>query len=609
MLRKLKNSFEIAQFQKPISGISLKSRNFHSDPSQTNLSSLRNSMQQIHAQILFNSELPDTHPANLRATSYFRSVDPELALRMFDQMPQRDSISWTQIITFYSRSKQSEKAIWAFYSMIQEGQNPNRSSLISTLNSCGNLSKLIQGKQLHSQILKRIPSSDVILGNVLIDFYSKCGELSDAHRAFDEIIEKDLVSWTSMLSGYSQNGLSREALDFFVLIHSLDMGFSHYTFSVTAKACREFKESRVGEELHSLVIKTGFDSNVFVASSLLDMYSKHRNIACARKIFDLMAEPNVVSWTSIITGYVQIGEGEEALELFRHQIRVNVQPDAFSLSSILAACSDIPTLEFGKQIHANIVKLGFEFQLFAGNSLVGMYSKCGCLSDARRMHESMHIHDVVTWTSMIAGYAQHGHGVEALEIFDQMRESNVRPNSITFVAVLSACSRSGLVDEGIKHFRSMGVDYGIEAGEEHYTCMVDILARAGRVKEAEEFMKEMPFEPSASAWGALLSGCRASGELGLGLKCAEQLFRLEPGSASNHILLANMYAAEGRWEEMGRIRGLMKEKGLKKESGYSWIEVGKEVSVFGVGDGLHPQSDLIYAMLHHLSLEMEEKRY
>lgn len=253
-----------------------------------------------------------------------------------------------------------------------------------------------------------------------------------------------------------------------------------------------------------------------------------------------------------------------------------------------------------------LLNLDLNSKIFTGNSLVGMYSKCGCLSDAQKMHKLMQVHDVITWTSMIAGYAQHGQGIKALEIFDQMRDANIRPNSITFIAVLSACSRSGLVDKGIMHFQSMDVDYGIEAREEHYTCMVDLLARAGHVKEAYEFMRRMPFEPSASTWGALFSGCRASGELALGLMCAEQLFELEPKSASNHIMLANMYAAEGRWEEMRRVRRLIKEKGLKKESGYSWIEVGKKVSVFGVADNLHPQSDLIYAMLYHLSLEMEK---
>ncbi|KAF8398734.1 hypothetical protein HHK36_014592 [Tetracentron sinense] len=608
-----------SSLQKPISSMLSKSPNLLVNSPGTGigtnhayllLSSIRTKSlrqaQQIHAQILINSIFPDTHLANLTVEAYFKCGKPHVAFKVLDKMPERDSFSWSPAIAFYSINKESEKALHVFRLMNREGCDPNRSSLISSLNSCCSLLKLIQGKQIHSQILKKIPPSDVLVGNVLIHFYSKCGQLNEAEKAFNGILDRDLVSWSSMLSGYSQNGLSKKAWEFFALFNNQAMGFSHYAFSVAAKACGELEEIKQGEELHCLVLKTGFQFHVFVASALLDMYAKHGILTCARKIFDSMLEPNVVSWTSIITGYVQIDEAEEALKLFRLQIRMGIQPDPYSLSSILAACANIPALEFGKQVHALNVKSGFEFEVFAGNSLVGMYSRCGSLSDAEGTLASMSIRDVITWTAMIAGFAQHGHGRKALEMFNRMREAKMEPNAVTFVAVLSACSRSGMIEEGVHHFRSMETVYGIEAGEEHYTCMVDILARAGRVKEAEEFMRNMPFEPSARAWGSLLSGCRACGDLELGLKCAEELFRLEPKSASNHVLLANMYAANGRWEEMGRIRGLMKEKGLKKESGYSWIEVGKDVSIFGVGDNLHPQRHLIYATLHQLSWAMEE---
>ncbi|XP_068643433.1 pentatricopeptide repeat-containing protein At2g13600-like isoform X2 [Aristolochia californica] len=527
--------------------------------------------QQIHAHIVLNFLSSDIYLANLIIESYFKCGQPQLAYFTFDQMPERDSVSWGQIISSFSKSKQPDRAIEYFQMMGQQGCNPNRSSLLSALNACSNLSKLIEGKQLHSQTVKRISPLDVIVGNILIDFYSKCGELSESRKAFDEIPVKDLVSWTSMLSGYCQSGLATEAWGIFTFMMKQGMGFSYHAFSVTAKACAEVEDVKPGEGLHSLVIKTGFESHVFVASALLDMYSKHGKISSGRHIFDSMDEPNVVSWTSIITGYAQIDEGEEALKLFRQQIQLGILPDAFSISSMLAACANIPALDYGKQLHSLIVKLGFEFQTFAG-------------------------------------YAQHGRGTDALGIFYQMREAKVRPNSITLVAVLSACSRSGLVEDGIGFFQSMGQVYDIEAQEEHYTCMVDLLARAGRVKEAEEFMKGMPFEPSASAWGALLSGCRACGDLNLASKCAEELFRLEPSSASNTVTLANMYAAQGKWEQMGRVRVLMKDKSLKKESGYSWIEIRGELSVFGVSDHLHPQSNVIYEILHLLLLDMRRKK-
>ncbi|XP_043696352.1 pentatricopeptide repeat-containing protein At2g33680-like isoform X2 [Telopea speciosissima] len=300
--------------------------------------------------------------------------------------------------------------------MNQEGCDPNRSSLISCLNSCGNLSKWIEGKQIHTQVLKKLPPSDVIVGNVLIDFYSKCGKLSEAAQAFDEIPIRDSVSWNSMLSGYSRNGRSGEAWKLFSTMKIQGMEFSHQTFSIAAKACGELKDIKEGEQLHCLVLKTGFESHVVVSSALLDMYVKLGYISWSRKVFNSMAETNVVSWTSIISGYVQIDEGAEALKLFKQQILVGVLPDAHSLSSILAACANIPALEFGKLIHACIMKLGYEFQIFAGNSLVAMYSRCGCLFDAQRTLDSMNLKDVITWTSIISGYAQHGQATKALEI-------------------------------------------------------------------------------------------------------------------------------------------------------------------------------------------------
>ncbi|KAK1321816.1 putative pentatricopeptide repeat-containing protein [Acorus calamus] len=382
-----------------------------------------------------------------------------------------------------------------------------------------------------------MPPADVILGNVLIAFYAQCGDIDEALRVFDEITKRDLVSWNSMLSG----------------------------------------GAREGEELHCLAVKAGFESHVVVASALLDMYSKCGEIGMARKVFDSMAEPNVVSWTSIITGCVRYDRGEDALRLFRDQLRIGIRPDPYSFSSIVSACANPPALLFGRSVHALAVRSGYEFETFTCNE---MYSRCGRLSDARRVHDSMGVRDVITWTSMITGCAQHGEGQTALEIFERMIREGVKPNWVTFVAVLSACGRSGLVDEGVYHFRSMGEVYRVKAHEEHYTCLVDLLARAGRVHEAYEIIKErMPFKAGASTWGALLNGCRFIGELKLGL--IWELLVLEPNTASNHVLLANMYAKNGMWEEKGRVRGLMKEKGLKKESGYSWIEVGKEMYVFG----------------------------
>ncbi|XP_011626243.2 pentatricopeptide repeat-containing protein At2g13600 [Amborella trichopoda] len=539
-----------------------------------------------------------------------RSLITHLSLQQ-QQREEEEKRHWSQLITQCARSKQHDQVLHLFYTMHRSGLRPSRNSTISSLNACSHLCLLPQGTQLHALTIKAalLSPPDVVVSNVLIDMYSKCGLLDESHKIFDETHHRDLVSWISILSGYSRNGLHGSALETFFDVHSLGMGFSDYGFSVAFKACAALGDIRPGLQIHCLATKVGLDSDVFVVSSLLDMYAKCGRITSARHVFNTIDEPNVVSWTSMISGYVRSEDGEEALRLFSQQLRVGIAPDPFTFSSVLAACASLSALDPGQQVHVHVLKSGLGLQLFAGNSLIDMYAKCGCLSDATRVHAHMQVRDVVSWTGMINGCASHGHGLEALRLFTQMKSAGIRPNAVTLVCVLSACSHSGLVKEGLRHFHSMRDEYGIEPTEEHFTCVVDLLGRAGLVKEAEEFMRHMPCEPSASAWGALLSACRKNGNVHLSAKCADQLFRLEPHAAANHVQLANIYAASGRWKDMGRVRLLMKEKGIKKESSYSWIEMGKKVNVFGVGDNLHPKSDVIYFMLGILAMEMKDQGY
>ncbi|XP_031475504.1 pentatricopeptide repeat-containing protein At5g04780, mitochondrial-like [Nymphaea colorata] len=550
-------------------------------------------------------------------------ISPEIGLRrwsstsLFDahqafaESPEQNLASWAALITSLYREKRFEEVI-SLFRLIQRSGNgrwDSRPVMLSVLNSCAKLAALPEGRQIHSLAIKTNSVSDVVGRNVLISLYGKCCKLEDAVKVFDEMPERDLVSWSSVLSGLSQNGLAWEALEFSVDMHRQGVGFNDYGFCVVLKACIDLSSSYNGMSVHCLVIKTGFEDHVFVASSLVDMYGKCGDTQCARRAFDQMKEPNVVSWTSVIASYVQSDNGEEGLQLFREQMRVGMSPDPFSFSCILSACANLPALDQGKQIHAQVIKFGYAMQVFAGNSLIDMYSKCGCLADAKQVHVEMPIRNVVSWTGIISGYAHHGFGTEALHMFELMKEAEIKPNSVTFVCVLHACSHSGLIEEGMKHFNSMKKDFGVEPSEEHYTCMIDLLGRAGHVKDAEEFMKKMPFEPGASSWGALLNACRLTGDVGLGVRCAEQLFRLEPHVAANHVMLANMYAANRRWQDVARVRLLLKDKGIKKDSGYSWTEAAGNVHVFGVDDNMHPQSELIYSTLEHLYMELKDSGY
>ncbi|CAN6463435.1 unnamed protein product [Victoria cruziana] len=530
---------------------------------------------------------------------------------LFLESPERNSSSWAAVVTSLYREKRFEEVVTLFRLIHGGGVGcwDDRPVILSVLNSCTKLAAASEGRQIHSLVIKTNSASDVVGRNVLISLYAKCCNLEDAMKVFGEMSERDLASWSSVLSGLSQNGQTREAMEFSVHMHRQGVGFNDYGLSVVLKACVGLGSIRGGMSIHCLVIKTGFVDHVFVSSSLIDMYGKCGDIEYARRAFDETKEPNVVSWTSVIANYVQNDSGEEGLGLFREQMRVGVSPDPFSFSCILSACANLPALDQGKQIHAQVIKFGYAMQIFAGNSLIDMYSKCGCLADAKQVHVEMPIRNIVSWTGMISGYAHNGFGAEALHMFELMKEAEINPNPVTFVCVLHACSHSGLVEEGTKHFNSMQKEFGIEPSEEHYTCMIDLLGRAGRVKDAEEFMKKMPFEPGSSSWGALLNACRLNGDVELGMRCAEQLFRLEPHVAANHVMLANMYAANRRWQDVARVRLLLKDKGIKKDSGYSWIDAGGNVHVFGADDNMHPQSELICSALEHLYMELKVSGY
>jgi len=366
------------------------------------------------------------------------------------------------------------------------------------------------------------------------------------------------------------------------------------------------------------------DGNIEEASRLFDkmperdVASWNAMISCyvcrgklddARRMFDRMPNRNRVSWTSIIAGYAQDGNGEEALKVFGKMKWAGVKPDQITFASVLDACACIAALEQGKQVHKCIIKMGFESDLYVGNTLVTMYAKCGILENARHLFDNMSEQNVVSWNSMIACYAQHGHGQEAIGLFEQMQGVGTKPDGITFVSLLSACSRAGLVEEGWHYFDSMDKDYHIVAGAEHYACMVDLLGRSGMLDEAKDFIDRMPIQPSAAVWGSLMGACRIHVNLELGKYAAERLLQLEPTMAAPYVLLSNIYAVAGRWDNVAKIRTMMKDRGVKKKPGLSWIEVKNRVHTFVAEDRSHPQTKEIYAMLGRLSKKMEEVGY
>eukprot|EP01018_Ginkgo_biloba_P037437 Gb_29877 [translate_table: standard] len=533
----------------------------------------------------------------------------ENARYVFDKMSVRDVVSWNTMIAGYSQNGFANEALTLFNRMQLADMKPNPVTIVSVLPACAHLGALQQGKWIHAYLIRSGFESVVSTRNSLIAMYAKCGSVEAARQLFDNMSERDVVSWNAMIAGYVQNGHANEALTLFYQMQLAEVAADSVTFVNLLPACALLGALQQGKWIHDYVIRSGFESEAFVRTALIDMYAKCGSIEIARQLFDKMLRKDVISWSAMITGYAQNGHANEALTLFHQMQLTDLKPDLVTMVSLLQACAHLGALKQGKWIHDYVLRSGFESNVTVGNSLIDMYAKCGSIDLARLQFDKMPQKNVVSWSAMIAGYGMHGHGEDAVALFSQMQQTDMKPDCITFVCVLSACSHAGLVDEGWQYFECMDRDFCIKPRLEHYACMVDLLGRAGHLDEAQDFVKKMPVEPDAGVWGALLGACRIHCNIELGERVAKHLFHLEPKNAGYYVLLSNIYAAAGRWDDVGKVRAMMKDSGVKKTPGCSLIEVESKVHAFFVGDRSHPQSDKIYATLETLARQMEEAGY
>ncbi|KAA8517025.1 hypothetical protein F0562_017157 [Nyssa sinensis] len=423
--------------------------------------------------------------------------------------------------------------------------------------------------------------------------------------------ERNVVSWTAMISAYSQRGYASEALNLFVQMLRSGTEPNEFTFATVLTSCTGAFGFDNGRQIHSLIIKSRLESHIYVGSSLLDMYAKAGKIHEAREVFEGLPERDVVSCTAIISGYAQLGLDEKALELFCRLQREGMISNYVTYASVLTALSGLAALEHGKQVHNHVLRSELPSYVVLQNSLIDMYAKCGNLIYSRRIFDNMSERSVISWNAMLVGYSKHGMGKEAVELFKLMgQENKVQPDSITFLAVLSGCSHGGMEDRGLEIFYEMlsGKD-GVEPEIEHYGCVVDLLGRAGLVEKAFKFIKQMPFEPTAAIWGSLLGACRVHRNVDIGEVVANQLLQIEPENAGNYVILSNLYASAGRWEDVGRVRELMNEKAVIKEPGMSWIELNETLHTFHASDRSHPRREEVFAKVGELSAKIKEAGY
>lgn len=565
--------------------------------------------KQVHRRILMAGLHQNVFLSTKLVTMYAACGNLWDARQVFDNMSKRNVFLWTAMINGYVKNGLYEEAVAFYFQMRREGIFADNFTFSSVLKACSGLSALNRGKEIHVDIIKSGVDPNVFVGTALIDMYVKCGKVEDARQAFDEMPERNVASWNTVILGYAQSWKAEEALELFHQMSWNGIQPNSRTLVSILRACIEIAALKWGMELHGHIIKADLEFNGFIGSVLVNMYARFGRIKAARQVFDRISERDVVVWSSMVTAYSQNGYANEALKLFRCMHHNGMQPNPVTIAGILPACGDLASLKQGKEIHGYIIKNKIESNVFVCSSLIDMYAKCGYVELARQVFDQKSERDVISWTAMIAGYGMNGQGEKALRCFYQMREQGLKPNDVTFVVLLSACSHAGLVVEGWQHFDSMSKDYHIIPRLEHYACIVDLLGRAGRLEDAENFIQNMPVKPNAAVWGALLGACRIHCNIELAERVAGHLFEIEPENTGNYILLSNIYAAAGRWNDVESIRRMMEEKGIKPRAGCSWIEYKSKVCVFRVGDKSHPQAEEIYAMLRSLAGKMKDVGY
>lgn len=440
--------------------------------------------------------------------------------------------------------------------------------------------------------------------------YAKCADMHSAHRVFGQMLERNIVSWNSMIVGFLHNHLYDRAVGVLKdVLREKTIIPNEVTVSSGLSACANMGASDFGRQVHGVVVKYGLVPLTTVKNSLMDMYFKCRFFDEGVKMFHVVGDKDVVTWNVLVMGCVQNDKFEEACNQFWVMRREGILPDEASFSTVLHSSSSLAALHQGTAIHDQIIKLGYVKNMCILGALITMYAKCGSLGDAYQVFEGIEDHNVISWTAMISAYRLHGCGNQVIELFEHMLSERIQPSHVTFVSVLSACSHTGRIEEGLGYFDSMKKIHDVNPGPEHYACMVDLLGRAGRLYEAKRLMESMPMKPTPSVLGALLGACRKYGDLKMGREVAEKLFEMEPHNPGNYVVLSNMYTRSGKMEEANEMRRLMGVNGIRKEPGCSWIDVKNLTFVFTAHDRSHSSSDEIYKMLEKMEKLMRKKGY
>ncbi|KAL7145197.1 hypothetical protein ABFS83_07G064400 [Erythranthe nasuta] len=548
--------------------------------------------------------------ANALVTMYSKSGKISDASKLFDEMPHKDSVSWNAILSGYVQEGGCGfEAILGFIEMVKQGMKLDHVSLTSVISACGQERILNFGKQMHALSVKTGYSTHVSVCNVLMSMYSKCEIFENAKLVFENIVDPNVVSWTTMISINDE-----EAVNLFKEMMRHEINPNEVTFIGLIHAITKHSMVQEGLTVHGFCIKSNFLSEINVANSFITMYGKFKMVEDCVKIFEELDYREIISWNAMISAYSLNGLYQEALQVFLSASK-ELQPNPYTFGSVLhaIASSESISLKQGQKCHSWIKKLGLDTDPIVSGALLDMYAKRGSIFESEKIFHESTQKSQVSWTAIISAHSRHGAHDSVMKYFKNMLTEGVKPDAITFLSVLTSCGRNGMVDLGIKIFNSMVDEYFVEPFSEHYSCVVDMLGRAGRLKEAEEFMRNIPGGPGISVLQSLLGNCRIYGDVEMGVRVSDALIEMEPEESGSYVLMSNLFAEKGKWDKVARIRTMMRRRRVVKEVGFSWADVGSggesvNLHGFSSGDKSHPLSNEIYYMADLVGSEMKRKR-
>ncbi|KAH7521076.1 hypothetical protein JRO89_XSUnG0119900 [Xanthoceras sorbifolium] len=490
-----------------------------------------------------------------------------------------------------------------------QGLRPDSVIVAAVFPICGRLEAKQIGMVLQGCAIRSGFESDLFVSNALIDMYCKRGDTYEAHRIFCGMVYKDVVSWSTLIVGYAQNCQYHESIELYLEMKSVGIMTNAIIAASVLPGLAKLKLLKQGKEMHSFILKQAFESDAVVGSALIDMYSNCGSMREAQNIFEVKLDSGTSIWNSMIVGCSLNGDFGSAFEVFGRIWDSNMRPNSITLVSILPMCTKIGSLRLGKEIHGYATRSGLSTVISVGNSIIDMYCKCGYLELGVKVFNQMVDKNIVTYNTIISTHGIHGRGHEAFTFFEQMKEAKIMPNKVTFVALLSSCSHGGLLDRGWFFYKSMINDYHILPEMEHYSCMVDLLGRAGCLEDACNFISRMPVEPDIDILGSLLGACRVHNKIELADMVKERILMKDQKDPGFFVLLSNIYASTNRWNDALKVRKIIKEKGLVKKPASSWIQIGSSIHVFHARERMHPDFDKIQEMLDNLLLEMKNEGY